>query len=146
MTETVGDAVVKFRLENNLYLDEENTKVWLATLGNIIIPLPNFKWRRELVVIHDAHHLITGFPTTVEGELCVAAWELGVRCYSDWRARALCLILMVVGVLSKPQKVLKAFRSGCELAPKYRSYKKYGLLNMELASINKNFGFHRRQI
>jgi hypothetical protein len=37
--------------------------------------LPNFKWRRRALPIHDLHHVITGYEFSPSGEFEMAAWE-----------------------------------------------------------------------
>lgn len=111
--------MARFRVEHGLADDEEHRRVWLAKLGTMIVPLPNFAWRRRLIAIQDAHHLIAGHAPGVRGELAVAAWELGVGCYRDWRARALCLSLAVVGLAVAPDETIGAWRAGRRARERY---------------------------
>ncbi len=105
-------SIAEFRNAHRLDPHPEQRRIWLAQLGDLIVPLPNFRWRREIIAAHDAHHLITGYPPTLEGELLVAAWELGARCYRDPRARLLCALLMGLGLIVMPKATLRAFRAG----------------------------------
>lgn len=119
MAEETAQAVARFRCQNGLATDEATRTVWLATLGYLIVPLPNFSWRREAIDRHDAHHVLTGYPVTVKGELCVAAWELGVRCYASLGARLLCAGLMMIGMLIDTRGTLNAYRRGRDQAEHY---------------------------
>ena len=112
MTRPLTEDVARFRLAYGLNPDEDKRAVWMAQLGHFVLPLPNFKWRRDVINRHDAHHLLTGFPTSPSGELALAAWELGAKCYLDWRARALCHLLMLMGLLSRPKMTYAAYRKG----------------------------------
>lgn len=132
MTETIRDALVRFRRENGLRGDEEGRRIWLATLGTLILPLPNFRWRREIVAMHDAHHLITGYPVTVEGEFYVAAWEFGIGCYASRWARMLCTCLMACGLMSQPRQAMSAYRKGRGLRDQYAEAGGGGLLDLDL--------------
>jgi hypothetical protein len=108
----VDEAAAQFRQSNGLRPTPEAEAIWLATLGGLIIPLPNFRWRRDIIAPHDAHHFLTGYPATFEGELCLAAWELGRGCYAHWAARLLCAGLMLVGLIAAPHAVWVAFQNG----------------------------------
>jgi len=101
-----------FRRRNGLAADEESKTVWMAKLGSFEMPLPNWRWRREIVALHDGHHIRTGYDTSVKGELLVASWELGAAVYSDWRARLLCRALMLIGLARFPSDILVAYRKG----------------------------------
>jgi hypothetical protein len=106
------DEVIAFRSANGLDPCPEEGRLWLAQLGGMIIPLPNFRWRRAIIAQHDRHHLLTGYPPTFEGELLVAAWEAGAQCYRHPCARLLCRTLMLVGLLLHTRKTMAAFRAG----------------------------------
>jgi len=112
MTDSLQTKLAQFRLKNGLNPHEAESSIWLATLGSFIMPLPNFKWRRAAIDKHDMHHIMTGYPITVSGELCLASWELGARRYTNFWARTLCVFLMALGLLSQPRKTLRAFRAG----------------------------------
>lgn len=106
------DALIKFRLENGFNPNESDSPIWLATLGSFIMPLPNFKWRRAAIDRHDMHHMMTGYDTTLSGELCLASWELGAKCYASFWARFLCAFLMGLGLLSQPRQIFEAYKTG----------------------------------
>lgn len=105
-------ALAIFRQAHGLDPRAAQRPVWLAQLGGLIIPLPNFRWRRAIIDLHDAHHLQTGYPPTIAGELLVAAWELGAACYRDWRARTLCALLLALGMAVQPRPTWRAFQAG----------------------------------
>ena len=126
MTETLTEDVARFRAANGLNANEARRAVWMAQLGNFILPLPNFKWRRAVIDRHDAHHVLTGYPATASGELSLAAWELGAKCYEDWRARVLCWGLMCVGLTSQPKRTLTAYAKGKSQAKYYAALRKQG--------------------
>jgi hypothetical protein len=77
--ETARTSLLRFRQDHGLDPVAEHRRIWLAKLGALIVPLPNFRWRREILALHDLHHLLTGYEPDFEGELSLAAWELGVR-------------------------------------------------------------------
>lgn len=108
----IDQRTLDFRKDNGLALDEEYKTVWMATLGPLELPLPNWRWRRDIIAKHDEHHQLTGFDTSAKGELLVASWELGGKVYADWRARALCAALTLLGLLRYPRETLTAYRLG----------------------------------
>ncbi len=105
-------SVLEFRSKHRLDPAPELRRVWLAQLGGCVIPLPNFRWRRNLIGRHDLHHVMTGYPPTFEGELLVAAWEAGNRSYAALPARILTSCLALIGLCVAPLKTASAFRDG----------------------------------
>ena len=107
-----NNKIEHFRRRHKLDLRAEQRKIWLAQLGGLIVPLPNFRWRREIIEAHDSHHIVTGYPPSFSGELCVAAWELGSGCYTDWRANMLCAGLMALGLVLQTRATIEAYQLG----------------------------------
>ena len=107
------ERIRRFRLENGLDPDPEHARLWLAQLGRTIVPLPNFSWRRAAITLHDANHLRTGYATDFTGELRLAAWEMGRRCYVSLYARALCLMLTSIGLIADYRQTIRAYKAGC---------------------------------
>ena len=112
MNDPLPDAIVEFRTQNGFDIEEEASTVWMATLGPLKLPLPNFRWRRLIIAQHDAHHILLGYDTSAKGELLVAAWEVGAGCYSGWQARALCITLMILGFCRYPTATRNAYNRG----------------------------------
>lgn len=140
MTETLRSAVMLFRRSRGLADDEASRRIWLATLGQLIVPLPNFDWRREILARNDVHHLLTGFDTTVGGELSVAAWELGVGCYASPWARLLCVGLLITGLIVQPRQTINAYRHGRRSAGLYAQNQVAGFLDASLADLRQRCG------
>ena len=93
-------------------LAEPTAPKWRFRLGPLTVTLPNFAWRQAAIDAHDMHHLITGYPLTMRGEIQLAAWEWGAGRYPDWRATAFCTPLIVAGAFIMPRRTLLAFRAG----------------------------------
>lgn len=85
---------------------------WRLRIGPLTVTLRNFAWRQAAIDAHDMHHLITGYPLTMRGEIQLAAWEWGAGRYPDWRATAFCAPLIVLGAVIMPRRTLLAFRAG----------------------------------
>jgi hypothetical protein len=139
MAETARTLHARFRRERGLNETEECSGVWLATLGGLIVPLPNFRWRREILVQHDLHHIVTGFETTVSGELSLAAWELGLGCYSSIWAKSLCFGLLCAGIIAQPRKTIRSYRRGQKSAVAYRQFDLLNRLDTPFAQLYGEF-------
>ena len=101
-------------------LSDSAASHWRFRLGPIVVRLPNFAWRRAAIDAHDMHHLMTGYPLTLRGEIQLAAWEWGAGRYPDWRATAFCAPLIVAGTLVMPQRTWRAFCEGRKRQSLYR--------------------------
>jgi hypothetical protein len=109
---TVREALSAFRRAQGLREDERVRKLWLMEAGDCILALPNFGWRRRAIDAHDVHHLLTGYPCTVAGELSIAAWEFGAGRYPHWGATLFCGPLVLAGFVWRPRETLAALRRG----------------------------------
>ena len=111
---TVGQALTQFYADHDF--GEEggiNDAFAYAKLGPINIPIPNTAARKEVIWLHDLHHLLNGYDTTWPGEGQVSAWELaaggfGTKIYI-W---LLVLLAGSVGVLLFPASTFRAFVRG----------------------------------
>lgn len=139
MTETIGETLVRFRADNGLDAHARERAVWPAQLGALIVPLPNFRWRRAIIDRHDAHHLITGLSTSAGDELLLAAWELGVGCYKSIWARALCLALTALGAATQPKRTWIIYRTGRDAAENYAATCAHALFILSTDEMRENF-------
>lgn len=84
-----------------------------AKMGPIHIPIPNTAARKEVIWLHDLHHLLNGYDTTWPGEGQVSAWELAAGGFSSklyiWLP---VLLAMSVGILFYPVLTFRAFVRG----------------------------------
>jgi hypothetical protein len=109
---TVGQALTEFRLANGLAADEYLRRSWTCKIGRFTIRLPNFAWRRDAILAHDLHHLLTGYPCTLRGECHMAAWEFGAGPMPHWAASLFCLPLIPWGLIWWPRSTWRAFLRG----------------------------------
>jgi ubiquinone biosynthesis protein Coq4 len=116
MEPELAARIARLRTAHPAALDRGSERIWMARLGDITMPLPNFRWRREALDLHDANHLLTGFDFSAAGECRLAAWELGRGCYSSRYARGLCLALLATGLLFGPLAIVRAWRAGRKAA------------------------------
>ena len=134
MSETVGQALFAFRGENGLCQNEREARWWIVRADLLVFPLPNFAWRRRAIDAHDAHHLLTGYPCTVEGELLIAAWEWGAGRYPHWGATLFCAPLVLAGLLFMPGRIAAAWRRGRRSRSLYRHANLERLDDLSLAA------------
>lgn len=105
-----ADRLARFRAAHGL--ESTHAPRWRTRLGPLRLTLPNFAWRRAAIDAHDRHHMLTGYPLTLAGEIQMAAWEWGAGPYPDWRATAFCAPLIVAGLLVMPRRTWRAWVRG----------------------------------
>ncbi|KQZ72814.1 hypothetical protein ASE06_10095 [Sphingopyxis sp. Root214] len=101
-------------------LEQGDASHWTFRIGRWRFRLPNFAWRQAAIDAHDRHHLITGYPLTLTGEIQLAAWEWGAGRYPDWRATLFCSPLIVAGVIALPRRTWRAYAAGRQSESLYR--------------------------
>jgi hypothetical protein len=106
-----GDPLEALRQAHGL--EPAKATHWQCRIGPLVLRLPNFAWRQAAIDAHDRHHLITGYPLTLRGEIQLAAWEWGAGRYPDWRATLFCSPLIVAGAVAMPVRTWRAYRRGC---------------------------------
>jgi hypothetical protein len=109
---TLAEALRDFRQANGLHADEAARRSWCCRLGPVRLVLPNFVWRRRAVEAHDLHHVLTGYPCTMGGEVQMAAWEFGAGKMPHWAATLFCLPLILIGLVRGPRRTFCAFAAG----------------------------------
>jgi hypothetical protein len=90
-------------------------------VGPVPLAFPNTAARRRAVVLHDLHHVATGYPTSWTGEAEIAAWELAAGCGTYWAAWGLNLGAAAVGLFIAPRRMWRAFRRGRRCRTLYRT-------------------------
>jgi hypothetical protein len=118
---TLQDALALHYRSHGLPADGGANDSWFVVrVGPVGIPLPNPPARRRAVLFHDINHIITGYNTHLtDGELAIAAFEVGAGCGRFWIAWYLNLALFGMGLLIRPRLVLRAFLRGTRTASLY---------------------------
>ena len=129
----VAEALFAFREASGLHHDDHAARWWKIPIDFVTLYLPNFRWRRRAIAAHDMHHLLTGYPCTVAGELQIAAWEFGAGRYPHWGATVFCLPLVLAGALWAPYDTWDAFRRGRRSRSLYAKDVLDGLLTLRLS-------------
>lgn len=96
---------------------------WIrARVRERAIPILPVVGYRDSLVLHDVHHVLTGYSTRLGGELELAAWELASggcgRHVLFWIDRSLALLL---GLAFLPRRTIRAWRRGRGCRNLYRT-------------------------
>ena len=110
----IGEALTRLYKEHDLPPDGgEHEALFHVRIGPITIPLPNPPARQRAVFIHDVNHLLTGYNAIFsDGEMSIAAYEIGTGCGRVWVAWLLNLWLMALAAFVKPKATFHAFVRG----------------------------------
>lgn len=116
---TVGQALINFYNEHDFGEEGGIDKaVAYAKIGPIRLPIPNTAARKEIIWLHDLHHLLNGYDTSWRGEGQVSAWEVAAGGFgSKLYIWALVLGALSVGMFLYPASCFKAFVRGTNCRP-----------------------------
>jgi hypothetical protein len=116
---TVHDALGDYFERRGVKPESESVDEWLRekwaymSIGRCRVPIKPLYGYKKVVVLHDVHHLVTGYDTTWAGEFEVAAWELGSGGCGPyllmWQNR---ILTMLLGTILAPTRTWRAFRRG----------------------------------
>ena len=104
---------------NNLCPGATSVEVWqnkkwleVSFDNKVVRVFPMFAVRKFFLK-HDIHHMLTGYDTTAEGEVELAAWELGSGGCSThivfWIDR---VVSMLIGLVFYRERTVSAFKAG----------------------------------
>jgi hypothetical protein len=87
----------------------EETKSHLVAFG-VDLTIPNPPRRREIIKVHDLHHVMTGYGTDLVGEGEISTWELraGTRGVGPY-VLALIVISAFLGIVLAPRRMVRAW-------------------------------------
>jgi hypothetical protein len=98
--------------ENGFSVEAYDESTTEATLLGIRFRVPNTPKHRWAIMLHDLHHVATGFGTDLTGEAEISAWETpqGLRplgFYTGWIVGNLALLGFVIA----PRRTITAWRA-----------------------------------
>lgn len=112
---TIQEALLQFRKENNLDLDGgENDDFFELKFQLFTLKLPNFKFRKEVIHIHDIQHLLYKCDTSWYGESFIAGWEIGSKIWKHIPIGFISLWAFGFSFLNYPRQVLKGYKAGLQ--------------------------------
>jgi ubiquinone biosynthesis protein Coq4 len=113
------DALARYFERRGIKPEAESIDEWLRenwaymNVRGHRIPIKPLYGYKHVVILHDVHHLLTGYETTWTGEMEVAAWELGSGgCGPHWLMWGNRLFSLLLGLLTAPRATVRAFRRG----------------------------------
>jgi len=136
-TLTVRDARAQYFQTNNFGDGGYNSKWVKVQAGPLPIYFPNTKARVRAVKLHDIHHILTEYDTSLTGEAEIAAWEIASGCKSYYAAWQLNLGALAMGELFAPRRVYAAFIRGRHSLNLYSSVFEESLLDVEVGTLRR---------
>lgn len=100
-------------LAENGFTAEAYDAAWTpATLFGLPFAVPNTERHRWAIMLHDLHHVATGYGTDLAGEAEISAWELrrGLRLLG-WYVSGLVTLGAVMGLVVAPRRTVAAWRA-----------------------------------
>jgi hypothetical protein len=117
--------------------------VELGRLGPIPLGFPNTDSRRRAVVLHDLHHIATGYQTDWAGEGEISAWEIATGCGRYGFAWFINLQGMVMGWVVAPGRTWRAFLRGRHSKSLYREGYSDAVLGERVAALRARLELDR---
>ena len=110
----MSEALRQHYLAHGLPADGGASSPWFVVrMAWLKVRLPNPPSRRRAVIWHDINHVVTGYNTTFsDGEMSIAAFEVGAGCGRIAIAWLLNLSLLALGSIVRPRHVFAAFVRG----------------------------------
>ena len=115
---TIEEALNQHFAATGIYAEGSTREDWYARnaiylrVGSWKVPFPILR-RAGPIILHDVHHMLTGYPPTWKGEAELAGWEIGSGGCGwhllYWIDR---LSFLLVGLVAAPVAVWRAFARG----------------------------------
>jgi len=145
LAQTVGEARTRYFEKAGFPPDGGYAAsfVSLGKLGPIPIGFPNTDSRRRAVVMHDLHHIATGYGTDWAGEGEISAWEIAAGCGRFPFAWFINLQGMVMGWVVNPRATWRAFVRGRHSRNLYPEGFSEGLLRETVGELRARLALDR---
>ncbi len=110
---TIGAARAVYFETNGFGANGGYDETWVPVkVGPAEFLIRNTASRVRSVRLHDVHHLVTGYATTLTGESLIGAWELGSGCRDHFAAWFLNVSASAFGIVLAPRSLWRAFVRG----------------------------------
>jgi hypothetical protein len=138
---TVRAARAVYFETNGFGADGGYGKTWVPVkVGPAEFVIRNTKGRVRAVPLHDLHHIATGYPTTLEGEALIGAWELASSCRDHFAAWFLNANAFGYGIVLAPRALWRAFVRGRHSLNLYGGDFSEGLLDGNVGDLRRRLG------
>jgi len=109
---TVDRALTEYLSENGFTREEYDRKTTSASFLGVKFSVPNTRTHRWAIMLHDLHHVATGFGTDLIGEGEISAWESrgGLRPIGLY-VGGIVASGTLLGFVAAPRRALAAFRA-----------------------------------
>lgn len=98
--------------ENGFTLEAYDARWTKATIFGVPVVVPNTKRHRWAIMLHDLHHVATGYGTDMAGEGEISGWELGRGLGSlGLYVGSIVLFGAIGGLVVAPRRTWAAFRA-----------------------------------
>jgi hypothetical protein len=144
-TQTVNKSLEEYFTKENLGKDGGLSKAWgKIKVWKFYVPIPNISARKKVLVMHDIHHIVTGYDGNWKGEVSIGAWEVASGCGEYWVAWYFNLGAMAVGLFIYPKHVLEAFIRGMRTQNLYHhTLPQEKALSMQVGELQKYLGLDK---
>ena len=110
---TLDKLLIEFYKENGI---PENGGIKKDTFEMLVfgvnLKLPNPKFRKDVIHIHDIQHLLNKCDTSWKGEAFIAGWEIGTRFYKYFPINIIIILAFGYFLWLHPKTVFKGFKKG----------------------------------
>lgn len=112
---TVAEAREAYLAENEFTLAAYDDTLTKAEVYGIPFFVPNTELHRWALILHDLHHVATGFGTDLTGEAEISGWELGAGGLRSlgWVA-GIVIMGALMGLIVAPRRTYRAWKAGRE--------------------------------
>ncbi|HEY8080175.1 MAG TPA: hypothetical protein VIF62_38855 [Labilithrix sp.] len=108
------DALSAYLDENGFSFDAYDEKWTEASIFGVKIRVPNTRAHRWAIMLHDLHHVATGYGTDQVGEGEISAWEARDASKSGVYVASIVWMGTLGGFVLGPRRALRAWRAGKE--------------------------------
>ena len=110
---TLAKHLEKFYKENNIPIDGgvNDTSFNFKVFG-INLKLPNPKFRRDAIHIHDLQHVLNNCDTSWKGESFISGWEISTGMWKYFPLGLLSLWAMGYGIWLYPKDIYLGYKKG----------------------------------
>jgi len=140
---TLREARERFFARNGFKESQYDEPIVMVMAGPVPVPLPNTKGRKRAVRVHDLHHILTEYETSMTGEAEIGTWELATGCKDYYAAWVLNGLAMLMGFVIAPRRTLRAFARGRRSRNLYGREVTEPLLAERIEDLRRSLGLQR---
>src|SRR5215467_1040208 len=134
---SMREALEQFFTRNGFSAKAYSAPTFTIKLLGIPLTFPSTAKRKQVLPLHDLHHILTGYGTNFIGEAEIGAWELRAGC-TTLVAYFLNGSGVILGLLISPGRVWRAFRAARGAHTLYREKIPYStLLEMNVEDLRR---------